>query len=70
MDTRAIPQSQIPHTSALYQDYLYDYPRVSEYFPFPPFDPESFVRSAGTLQYPAELRAGVINAGDQTVVML
>jgi len=59
MDPHAISQSQVPHTTKLFQDYLYDYPRVSEFYPFPPFAPESFVKSAQSLQYPGALRTAV-----------
>ena len=61
MDRRAIPQSQIPHTSRLFQDYLYDYPRVSEFYPLPPFEPASFAKSAESLRYPDELRQAVVS---------
>jgi bacillithiol synthase len=56
---RAISQRQIPHTSRLLHDYLYDYPRVSAFYPFPPFAPESFAKSAQAIRYPDELRAAV-----------
>ena len=61
MDRRAIPQSQIPHTSRLFQDYLYDYPRVSEFYPLPPFEPASFAKAAESLRYPDELRQAVVS---------
>src|SRR3989338_6590926 len=61
MDRLAIPQSQIPHTSRLFQDYLYDYPRVSEFYPLPPFAAESFAKSAKSLRYPDELREAVVS---------
>ncbi|MBI3934912.1 MAG: bacillithiol biosynthesis cysteine-adding enzyme BshC, partial [Acidobacteria bacterium] len=60
LDHRAIPQSQIPHTSRLFQDYLYNYPRVREFYPFPPFAPESIAKSAQFLRYPDELRSAVV----------
>ncbi|MBI2819201.1 MAG: bacillithiol biosynthesis cysteine-adding enzyme BshC [Acidobacteria bacterium] len=60
MDTSAIPQSQIPHTSRLFQDYLYNYPRTREFFPFPPFAPESFAKAAQALRYPDALRAAFL----------
>src|SRR3970040_1637715 len=61
MDRRAIPQSQIPHTSRLFQDYLYDYQRVSEFYPLPPFEPASFAKSGDSLRYPDELRQAVVS---------
>jgi len=62
MDTRAIPQTQIPHTSRLFQDYLYDYARVSGFYSAPPFAPESFQQAAHRVEYPDALRAAVIHA--------
>ncbi len=60
MDSRAIPYTEIPHTSRLFQDYLYDFPRVSEFYPFAPLAAESFRKSAESLRYPDELRQAVV----------
>lgn len=59
MQIRAIPQSRIPHTSRLYQDFLHDYPQVSRFFPHAPFVPESFAKAGASVQYPQELRSAV-----------
>jgi bacillithiol biosynthesis cysteine-adding enzyme BshC len=49
----------IPHTSRLFQDYLHDYSRVSEFYSAAPFATESFQEIARSLQYSAELRSAV-----------
>ncbi|HWP84609.1 MAG TPA: bacillithiol biosynthesis cysteine-adding enzyme BshC, partial [Terriglobia bacterium] len=59
MAPRAVPQTQIPHTSRLFQDFLYAYPRVSEFYPSPPFAPEGMRASAEAIRYPEPLRARV-----------
>src|SRR5262249_11672669 len=60
MDTRAVPQTQIPHTSKLFQDFLYDFPRTKDFYALPPFAAESFARSVESLHYPDERRASLI----------
>ena len=59
METHCIPYTDLPHVSRLFTDYLYDYPRVSEFYPFNPFEEESFVQAARSIQYGAGLRKAV-----------
>jgi bacillithiol biosynthesis cysteine-adding enzyme BshC len=60
MDSRPIPYAEMPNTSRLFRDYLYDFARVSEFYPFPPLAPESFRRSAESLRYTDEMRQAVV----------
>src|ERR1041385_4081932 len=77
MDFRAIHQNQVPHTSKLFQDFLYEPSRVGEFYRFPPFEPESFLESAQGITYPESLRGAVVSvlreqnekhgSGDETI---
>lgn len=76
MDCRCISHAQIPHTSKLFLDFLYNYPSVSQFYPYPPFEKDSFTKAAKSLRYSAEQRREVVavlreqnqrfGAGDQT----
>ncbi len=59
METHCIPYTDLPHYSRLFADYLYDYPRVSEFYAFNPLEEESFLRAARLLQYSDPLRKSV-----------
>ena len=59
METTCIPYTDLPHCSRLFADYLYDYPRVSEFYAFNPLEEESFPRAARLLQYGDALRKSV-----------
>jgi bacillithiol biosynthesis cysteine-adding enzyme BshC len=59
MDCRPIPYHQIPHTTALFRDYVYDFARVSAFYRHSPFDAGSLLKSAESLRYPDELRVEV-----------
>ena len=60
MDAHSIPYTQIPHNSRLFTDYLYDYGRVSEFFPCHPFEAGSFQSAARLIEYGSELRQQVV----------
>ena len=59
METQCIPYTDLPHVSRLFTDYLYDYPQVSEFYAFNPFEEDSFVRAARSLDYGDGLRKAV-----------
>ena len=76
MDCHCIPYTQLPHIPRLFTDFLYHYPRVSEFFPLNPFEEESFSQAARSLQYSTVLRREMVavlqeqnqrfSAGEQT----
>jgi len=76
MDCHCIPYTQLPHIPRLFTDYLYHYPRVSEFYPLNPFQEESFSQAARSLQYSDALRREMVDvlqeqnqrfsAGEQT----
>lgn len=59
METHCVPYTELPHCSRLFTDYLYDFPRVSEFYPYDPFEEESFRRAAGSLRYEDRQRQAV-----------
>ena len=60
MDSHCIPYTDLPHVSRLFADYLYDFPRVREFYPLNPFAAESFSEAARSLQYSDTLRQAVV----------
>ena len=61
MHCRALPLRSLPHQPQILLDFLYDYDRVSRFYPHRP-NLQSAVDSAKSLQYPAERRAAVAAA--------
>lgn len=57
-----IRHSDLPGSSQLFVDYLYDYPRVASFFQHDPSDAGSLDRAEAALAYPAERRARVVEA--------
>lgn len=62
MECACIRHTELPHTSKLFSDYIYDYPRVSSFYAHPPFDPEAYSRAAASLDFPPDRRAALIEA--------
>ena len=60
MDCSSISHNQIPHTTALFRDFLYDYSRVQEFFPGNPFLEQNVKRYASFVDYPDPLRRDVV----------
>ncbi len=61
MECHCIPQSQLPHTTRLFQDYLEQFPNVSPFYSYSPHDPASFLSAAGKIDYPATRRQAVVS---------
>lgn len=62
MEPSCVRQTNIPGTSKLFGDFLYDFPKVSEYYGQPFSDLDALVESARTLQFPDERRARIVAA--------
>jgi len=60
MDCHCIPHTEIPNSSRLFTDYLYDFPRVSEFYAHNPFQDESFSNAAQAIRYDGNLRREVV----------
>lgn len=62
MTSYCIRQTDLPGTSALFADFLYDFARVNEFYDHDPQDPASLTRSAQAIDYPAERRSRITEA--------
>ncbi len=62
MEPSCVHQTQIPGTSRLFADFLYDFDRVSRFFAHNPADPASFARAAAQIEYPEERRRKLVEA--------
>ncbi len=62
MEPACIRHADLPHTSKLFSEYLYDFDRVARFYEHDPHDPESFRRSAAQVRLPAERRAALVSA--------
>jgi len=50
MTSATVPYQQVPHSSALFLDYLYHFDRVSRFFNAPPYSPSSYQSVASQLR--------------------
>jgi bacillithiol synthase len=50
MDCHSIAQTEIPYGTRLFADYLYDFRRLSEFYPYPPFENASFQKAAESIR--------------------
>ncbi|MEO5924017.1 MAG: bacillithiol biosynthesis cysteine-adding enzyme BshC [Bryobacteraceae bacterium] len=57
-----IPHTELPGTSKLFADLLYNYARVAKFYGHDPSQPSSFDAAAKQIQYPAERRAAMVKA--------
>ncbi len=57
--SECLPFSAIPHTSRLFQDYLYNFERVRQFYPRPPAFREWVKEEAATLRYDEQRRQSV-----------
>jgi bacillithiol biosynthesis cysteine-adding enzyme BshC len=62
MEPQCIPHTLIPGTSALFNDYLYDFEKVAKFFPHRPYRIESYAAAAREVRYPSERRAALVEA--------
>lgn len=62
MESSCVRQNLIPGTSKLFEDYLYNFDRICEFYRFPFTELDSFAAAAREIQYPAERRERLIAA--------
>ncbi len=62
MEAACVRHTDLPHTSRLFSDFLYDFDRVARFYAGSPFDPDSFRRAASRIDFPAERRAALVAA--------
>jgi bacillithiol biosynthesis cysteine-adding enzyme BshC len=57
-----IPHTELPGTSKLFADLVYNYARVERFYAHAPFQQDSYARAAGQIQYPDARRAAMARA--------
>ncbi|MEO8097896.1 MAG: bacillithiol biosynthesis cysteine-adding enzyme BshC [Acidobacteriota bacterium] len=62
MDPACLKHSDLPGTSKLFSDFLYDFARVSKFYAHDPAQDGSYEAAAAQIQYPAERRAAMAAA--------
>ncbi len=62
MEPSCVRQTQIPGTSKLFGDYLYDFDKVSRFYPYNFADPASFAQAAAQVEYPEARRQALVAA--------
>jgi bacillithiol synthase len=62
MSSVCIPHTELSAPSALYADFLSDFPRVARFYDYAPGVSESYRRAAAAIRYPDERRAALVAA--------
>ncbi|MGE5488923.1 MAG: bacillithiol biosynthesis cysteine-adding enzyme BshC [bacterium] len=62
MQATCVRHTDLPHTSRLFRDYIYDFPRVSAFYDWRPQRREDFAAAAARIEFPAERRAALVSA--------
>lgn len=62
MGAGCVRHTGIPGTSKLFSDLLYHFDRVSRYYSAPPFDFDSYLTNAKSIDFPATRRAAIVDA--------
>jgi bacillithiol biosynthesis cysteine-adding enzyme BshC len=61
MESRCLRHTDLPHTSKLFADFVYEFDRVAPFYGFAPCDPSSYTSAAARLQYPDQRRAALLS---------
>jgi bacillithiol biosynthesis cysteine-adding enzyme BshC len=62
MEPSCVRQDQIPGTSALFADYLYQFDKLSAFFPYSSWHTEGVAATASKVNFPADRRAKIVAA--------
>jgi bacillithiol biosynthesis cysteine-adding enzyme BshC len=62
MESGCIRQTALPHTSKLFADLVYDFPRVARFYAHAPFDDDALAAAAAQIRYPDDRRAALVEA--------
>jgi bacillithiol biosynthesis cysteine-adding enzyme BshC len=62
MDSACLRQTQLPHTTRLFEDFTYHFDRVARFYGHRPNSPECIRDAAAELDYPDERRAALVEA--------
>jgi bacillithiol biosynthesis cysteine-adding enzyme BshC len=62
MECTCIRHTELPHTTKLFADLVYHPERVRAFYPYPPYDPESYVSASRQVNLSAERRRALVSA--------
>jgi len=62
MECTCIRHTELPHTTKLFADLVYHPDRVRAFYPYPPYDSESYAAAARQIELSAERRAALVSA--------
>jgi len=60
--SECIPYTELPHTTRLFADLAYHFDHVRGFYPYPPFQQESYQAAAGAVSLPAAHRKALVEA--------
>src|SRR5512147_298680 len=62
MESRCLRHTELPHTSRLFEDYVYHFEKVAGFYELPPRQPASFQEAVSRLDFPDERRTALVSA--------
>jgi uncharacterized protein YllA (UPF0747 family) len=62
MDPHCLRHTELPGTSRLFEDFLYHFDRLAEFYFSSPFDPHAYLQAASQVSYPADRRQALVAA--------
>jgi bacillithiol biosynthesis cysteine-adding enzyme BshC len=62
MECTCIRQTELPHTTKLFADFVYHFDRVRSYYSYPPSDPAGYAAAAAQIDFSGEARAALVAA--------
>jgi bacillithiol biosynthesis cysteine-adding enzyme BshC len=62
MESHCLRHTEIPHTSRLFSDFLYQFDHVAAFYDFPPNDASSYKIAATQIRFPPERRQSLVAA--------
>jgi len=62
MECTCIRHTELPHTTKLFADFVYNFDRVRRFYPHAPFDPAGFAAAASQINFPDDRRAALVAA--------
>lgn len=62
MNGSCIRHTELPGSSRLFKDFLYDFPRVQAFYAHDPSDPKSLEKAIAEIEYPPARRAAIVEA--------
>src|SRR5689334_17993868 len=62
MECTCVRHTELPHSTKLFTDLVYHSERVRTFYPYAPYDPDSYAAAARQVNFSAERRAALVAA--------